>query len=263
MSSTLSPSLPPITTSPVLSLCPQLPCRSVLVPQHFDSLFLPGSRANQFSESLPYAATKYRCSRLSSPESSSGLSWTQLRAPRISQSHNYIVVVATAQDGTLVSMKKDSTAKKGEKSRKTNIDQSGGAVSTSYWLNSADAWDPIELAPINLSSQDQHGEFDEISCYESGIPFNDAEGFSDMYARPSDVSEEKCGTVREVNCSIEVVSSRERKISGSILVDSSWQHVWEVLTDYERLADFVPSLVRRCPFFSHTCIPSHTDDTIC
>ncbi|KAH0907666.1 hypothetical protein HID58_039493 [Brassica napus] len=48
---------------------------------------------------------------------------------------------------------------------------------------------------------------------------------------------------RKVRCEVDVISWRERRIRGEIWVDSDSQSVWDVLTDYERLADFIPNLV--------------------
>ncbi|KAL0736272.1 hypothetical protein Bca4012_012482 [Brassica carinata] len=48
---------------------------------------------------------------------------------------------------------------------------------------------------------------------------------------------------RKVRCEVDVISWRERRIRGEICVDSDSQSVWDVLTDYERLADFIPNLV--------------------
>ncbi|XP_024012178.1 uncharacterized protein LOC18019007 [Eutrema salsugineum] len=48
---------------------------------------------------------------------------------------------------------------------------------------------------------------------------------------------------RKVRCEVDVISWRERRIRGEIWVDSDSQSVWNVLTDYERLADFIPNLV--------------------
>lgn len=50
---------------------------------------------------------------------------------------------------------------------------------------------------------------------------------------------------REVQCDVETVSWRERHISASVSIEASEERVWEVLTDYERLAEFIPNLVRR------------------
>ncbi|XP_020260049.1 uncharacterized protein LOC109836542 isoform X2 [Asparagus officinalis] len=48
---------------------------------------------------------------------------------------------------------------------------------------------------------------------------------------------------RHVHCEVDVVSWRERRIRARILVDADVDEVWRVLTDYERLADFIPNLV--------------------
>lgn len=48
---------------------------------------------------------------------------------------------------------------------------------------------------------------------------------------------------RKVHCEVEVISWRERRIKAQILVYADIQSVWNSLTDYERLADFIPNLV--------------------
>ncbi|KAL2532833.1 hypothetical protein Adt_06184 [Abeliophyllum distichum] len=48
---------------------------------------------------------------------------------------------------------------------------------------------------------------------------------------------------RKVHCAVEVVSWRERRIKGEISVNADVESVWNALTDYERLADFIPNLV--------------------
>lgn len=53
------------------------------------------------------------------------------------------------------------------------------------------------------------------------------------------------GVEKNVGCEVEVVSWRERKIKAEILVNADVDSVWNALTDYERLADFVPNLVSR------------------
>ncbi|KFK25241.1 hypothetical protein AALP_AA8G086200 [Arabis alpina] len=57
------------------------------------------------------------------------------------------------------------------------------------------------------------------------------------------VEEDERGGERKVRCEVDVISWRERRIRGEIWVDSDSQSVWNVLTDYERLADFIPNLV--------------------
>lgn len=46
-----------------------------------------------------------------------------------------------------------------------------------------------------------------------------------------------------VNCQVEVISWRERRIKAEILVNTDVDAVWNALTDYEHLAEFVPNLV--------------------
>lgn len=50
---------------------------------------------------------------------------------------------------------------------------------------------------------------------------------------------------RKVHCEVEVVSWRERRIKAETFVHADVETVWNSLTDYERLADFVPNLVSR------------------
>ncbi|KAI5056277.1 hypothetical protein GOP47_0028095 [Adiantum capillus-veneris] len=55
-----------------------------------------------------------------------------------------------------------------------------------------------------------------------------------------------------VNCHVEVISWRERRITASIVIAASIKRVWQVLTNYERLSEFIPNLIRSeiipCPF---------------
>ncbi|EXB44218.1 hypothetical protein L484_002910 [Morus notabilis] len=57
---------------------------------------------------------------------------------------------------------------------------------------------------------------------------------------------------RKVHCEVEVVSWRERGIKAETFVHADVETVWNSLTDYERLADFVPNLVSSgripCPY---------------
>ncbi|XP_050207107.1 uncharacterized protein LOC126656560 [Mercurialis annua] len=48
---------------------------------------------------------------------------------------------------------------------------------------------------------------------------------------------------RKVNCEVQVISWRERRIKAHITVHSHIQSLWDALTDYERLADYIPNLV--------------------
>ncbi|KAH9304783.1 hypothetical protein KI387_009187, partial [Taxus chinensis] len=47
----------------------------------------------------------------------------------------------------------------------------------------------------------------------------------------------------KVKCKVEVISWREMRVSAKVVIEANEQSVWEVLTDYERLAEFIPNLV--------------------
>ncbi|TKV90300.2 hypothetical protein SEVIR_9G019700v4 [Setaria viridis] len=47
-----------------------------------------------------------------------------------------------------------------------------------------------------------------------------------------------------VKCDVDVVSWRERRVLGSVAVAADVDTLWQVITDYERLADFIPNLVQ-------------------
>ncbi|XP_042487547.1 uncharacterized protein LOC122067771 isoform X2 [Macadamia integrifolia] len=47
----------------------------------------------------------------------------------------------------------------------------------------------------------------------------------------------------KVHCEVDVISWRERRIKGTILVYADVESVWNALTDYERLANFIPNLI--------------------
>ncbi|KAL4561349.1 hypothetical protein LXL04_033514 [Taraxacum kok-saghyz] len=56
---------------------------------------------------------------------------------------------------------------------------------------------------------------------------------------------EEEGKVRKVKCEVEVISWRERRVRSEVEVDADVDSVWNALTDYERLADFIPNLIFR------------------
>ncbi|XP_020524503.1 uncharacterized protein LOC18436761 isoform X1 [Amborella trichopoda] len=58
--------------------------------------------------------------------------------------------------------------------------------------------------------------------------------------RGREVAEEESGRVQ---CEVQVVSWRERGVRGWVEIEAHEETVWNVLTDYERLADFIPNLV--------------------
>ena len=51
-----------------------------------------------------------------------------------------------------------------------------------------------------------------------------------------------------VKCDVDVVSWRERRVLASVPVAADVDTLWQVITDYERLADFIPNLVQRSAF---------------
>ncbi|GJZ37761.1 nucleotide-binding alpha-beta plait domain-containing protein, partial [Tanacetum coccineum] len=54
---------------------------------------------------------------------------------------------------------------------------------------------------------------------------------------------EEGGKKRKVKCEVEVISWRERRVKSQVEVDADVDSVWTALTDYERLADFIPNLI--------------------
>ncbi|XP_068319970.1 uncharacterized protein [Pyrus communis] len=71
-------------------------------------------------------------------------------------------------------------------------------------------------------------------------------GSSTVYKKPrnaEEAGEEGGGGERKVQCEVELISWRERRIKADILVNADIDSVWNALTDYERLADFIPNLV--------------------
>ncbi|KAI3984091.1 hypothetical protein MKX01_035218 [Papaver californicum] len=59
--------------------------------------------------------------------------------------------------------------------------------------------------------------------------------------REAEYNEE--GEERKVHCEVDVISWRERRIKATVLVNADIDSVWDSLTDYERLADFIPNLI--------------------
>lgn len=68
------------------------------------------------------------------------------------------------------------------------------------------------------------------------------------------VLNEEGGKKRKVKCEVEVISWRERRVKSQVEVDADVESVWTALTDYERLADFIPNLIFRYSniFLLHT-----------
>ncbi|XP_027769980.1 uncharacterized protein LOC107024517 isoform X2 [Solanum pennellii] len=68
--------------------------------------------------------------------------------------------------------------------------------------------------------------------------YDDGDTRNDTGEEGSDEEEEDGGVETE----IEKMGKNRRRIRSKIVVKASLQSVWEVLTDYERLADFIPGL---------------------
>ncbi|CAN6439259.1 unnamed protein product [Victoria cruziana] len=77
----------------------------------------------------------------------------------------------------------------------------------------------------------------------AGIRRRNGSGRISKLGRKEQEEKEEEEENKGVHCEVEVISWRERRIKASITVEADEQAVWEVLTDYERLADFVPNLV--------------------
>ena len=88
-----------------------------------------------------------------------------------------------------------------------------------------------------------------VSCsssYVEGLKWNTRTTKASQRVRKFQKEEREEGEgEREVHCEVEVISWRERRIKAQILVYADIQSVWNSLTDYERLADFIPNLVCR------------------
>ncbi|KAF9681840.1 hypothetical protein SADUNF_Sadunf05G0044400 [Salix dunnii] len=86
-----------------------------------------------------------------------------------------------------------------------------------------------------------------VSCsssYVEGLKWNTRTTKASQRVRKFQKEEREEGEgEREVHCEVEVISWRERRIKAQILVYADIQSVWNSLTDYERLADFIPNLV--------------------
>lgn len=71
------------------------------------------------------------------------------------------------------------------------------------------------------------------------------DGSSTVYKKPRNPEEAEEEEERKVHCEVDMISWRERRIKAEISVNADIDSVWNALTDYERLADFIPNLVSR------------------
>lgn len=58
----------------------------------------------------------------------------------------------------------------------------------------------------------------------------------------SSLSQDGSMLLPDVNVTTERLEGRQRQISATIQIPYSVEHVWQILTDYESLADFIPNL---------------------
>ncbi|XP_009600979.1 uncharacterized protein LOC107822934 [Nicotiana tabacum] len=77
-----------------------------------------------------------------------------------------------------------------------------------------------------------------LATFTSNATFDDGDTRNDNVNDKGDQGDDDDG----VEIEIEKLGKRRRRIRSKIAVNASLQNVWEVLTDYERLADFIPGL---------------------
>lgn len=75
--------------------------------------------------------------------------------------------------------------------------------------------------------------------------FNGHKNSSAIYKKPRNPEEAEEEGERRVSCEMDMISWRERRVKAEISVNADIDSVWNALTDYERLADFIPNLVSR------------------
>ncbi|KAJ0520591.1 putative coenzyme Q-binding protein COQ10, START [Helianthus annuus] len=84
-----------------------------------------------------------------------------------------------------------------------------------------------------FSASSSNGDYEDSSVQLSEEPELD----------PDPESEPDSGDAGGIEVEIEKVSKNRRRIGSKVAIDASLQTVWGILTDYERLADIIPSLV--------------------
>lgn len=70
------------------------------------------------------------------------------------------------------------------------------------------------------------------------------EQFSQQNAVTDDANDLSAALLQAVEVQTERLTERQRQISAQIQIPHSIEQVWQVLTDYETLADFIPNLAR-------------------
>ncbi|KAJ0695933.1 putative coenzyme Q-binding protein COQ10, START [Helianthus annuus] len=78
---------------------------------------------------------------------------------------------------------------------------------------------------------------------ESSVQLSEPEPESEPELEPEPEPESNSGDAGGIEVEVEKVSKNRRRIRSKVAIDASLQTVWGILTDYERLADIIPSLV--------------------
>ncbi|CAN4121820.1 unnamed protein product [Withania somnifera] len=120
-----------------------------------------------------------------------------------------------------------------------------------YEHNNNNKFSSICTSKSSFSSRSDYVKFD-AQCDSRTYCYRKGGGRDYLCGREEDgsVVVGAMGVEKKVRCEVEVVSWRERKIKAEIKVNADVDSVWNALTDYERLADFVPNLDSRripCP----------------
>ncbi|GMH20933.1 hypothetical protein Nepgr_022775 [Nepenthes gracilis] len=132
----------------------------------------------------------------------------------------------------------------------------GSASTNSITCNSSSNWERTgkPSAPVSAASQwscsaSSAKNVLRFASSQSCCSLNEITGHADDEDDTIDEEAEYCGnTEKELFCgngiSIQVIKlgNRSRRIQSNIVIDASLHTVWDILTDYERLADFIPGL---------------------
>lgn len=105
---------------------------------------------------------------------------------------------------------------------------------------------PDAIANTNLLSDPEvHGAAaDRLAADRLAADQLAADQTDDWVDEPVDTGSLDVALLDQIVVTTETLDGRRRKISAQIGVPYSLEQVWEVLTDYDHLADFVPNLAR-------------------
>ncbi|XP_071716355.1 uncharacterized protein [Rutidosis leptorrhynchoides] len=93
----------------------------------------------------------------------------------------------------------------------------------------------LTLAPTSTSIPPFQSSFVVLSSSSNRDSLTDS---SDC-----EINERDSGDDDGIEVEIEKLSKNRRRIRSTVVIDASVERIWGILTDYERLADFIPSLV--------------------